>query len=259
MPVPMATRSIEIARGFVGESLRQPVYWIVTGLFSAFAVPVWFVFDRFSLSRSRDLILETALGSLTLMGLVLLLLTGTGIFHEEIRNRTAVTLLSKPVSLLELVLGKILGIAFVLLPAYGAMSLVYALLLTRGGADLPVGTLLPGLLLAYAQVLLLASVGLLLSVHLPQAAVAGGLLGLYSLGNLLGHLRAEATSPWLSGVLSASRLFIPDLTCYDLTRAAALGVSIPTSYLCLSLLHAALYGGAALLASTWLLERRELY
>lgn len=251
-----------VAQGFLGESAHQPAYYVVIGVFVLLGAAAWAVFDSpLGMGSGPDLLLETAIGSLTLLGLVILLTIGTNVFHEEIRRRTIITLLSKPLNSAELVLGKFVGVAGLLLPAYGVVSLVFITGLRLMEAELPWMTLIAGLLLSYIQVLMLAAVGLALSVHLPLVATAGVVVTFFAAGNLIPYLRnrLEDSGPLVQGTLGAASVVVPNLNPFDLTRAASLGISVPISYLSWAFLYAALYGAAALLLAIWLMDRREVY
>ncbi len=257
-------RILIVAQGLAGESLRQPSYYLLVSVFMLIAGVAWLMLselDKTLLGKAPDLQLETAIGSMTMLGLLILLTIGTNIFHEEIRTRSIVTILSKPIDRAELVTGRFIGIAGMLLPAFFFVSLTFAATVMAMGAKIPVQVFITGIFFSYIQVLMLAALGLLLSVHLPLGATATCLLVFFTGGNLFPYMQEKigSSSMLAGGVIRILSFLVPDLKLFDLTRAASLGIDVPWSYFSMALLYAVLYTGAALFLATWLLRRREVY
>jgi len=194
----------------------SPVAWV--WLAAALGLTAWMVFaqleafqriaPRLALADAApgltDLVVLPGLDAAGLVGLLLAPLVGMRLFSEELRAGRFALLLSAPLSLRQLVLGKYLGG----LGLYGVLWLVTTVLMTSLalGAPLDWGTLAVGLLglaLLYAAALAL-SLWLSTLTSQPAAAAAAGyglLLLLWIAGN------AETGGPGLGRWLSLSAHF----------------------------------------------------
>jgi ABC-2 type transport system permease protein len=154
---------------------------------------------------------------------------------EERRSRTLTLLLSAPVSMVEIILGKYLGVLAFFLILIGLLALMPLSLLA--GTDLDLGKLAAGLLGLTLLVAAFSAIGLFMSSLTEQPTVAavttfGLLLLLWILdwagnsgldtGNLLGYLSMlRHYEPLLKGLFSSI-----DVVYYLLVTTLFLGFSI---------------------------------
>jgi ABC-type transport system involved in multi-copper enzyme maturation permease subunit len=110
-----------VAQAAFREGLRQPMFWLVVGLALVFmtVLPFWPYF-----TFGEDLIMMKDLGYDTVMlaGVLFGVLAASLSITEEIEGRTAVTLMSKPVSRRQFLLGKYLGIILASLVIFGILG-----------------------------------------------------------------------------------------------------------------------------------------
>ena len=218
-------------------------------------------------------LLDVGLASTALCLGILGLWPASTFLAEELSQRTAMTLLAKPLSRRDYLLGRYLGI----LGSLAVVSILLAGLLLLGAwlvesqaltapldlwlegvADDPVSIrpalrwdLAGGVLLGMAQAAALSALAVAFSIRLAPLATLACCLGVYLLGHMAGSLPSSPAA-WVL------RALLPDLELYDLSEAAARGVPIPASYAAGGLLYAGLYAAAALAVAVRLFERREI-
>lgn len=253
-------RTWTIAIGFFKETVLQPVYFSLT-LFFSFLILSTRVLTLFGMGDEVRMIKEMGISSLTLAGLLIILLAATQALSEEIRTRTVVTLLSKPVHRGELILGKFLGIALALSLAYAILSAVFYLTLGWKGEGVANPDLLKGIVLSYLQVLVMAALSIAFSIFLPITTNAVLCLSLLTLGHLSNFIYGAALK---GGILAKGFgkmifLIIPNLGFLDLTFAMGLGRPVSLIYMGWAVLYGLFYIGIILYAASVLLEKRELY
>ncbi len=108
------------------ESIRQPVFGII--LLVAFGMIILSpVYTLFTLMESPKLIKEMGLATILLAGLLIGAFSAGNVVSEEIENRTALTVLSKPVDRIEFVIGKFVGVALSLVLAAYVLPVVLSL------------------------------------------------------------------------------------------------------------------------------------
>jgi hypothetical protein len=205
------------------EGIRQPMFWLITAL--AFVLLFISVFVPY-FTFGEDHLMIKDIGYDTIMlaaGLFGALMAGLSV-SEEIEGRTAVTLMSKPVSRRQFLLGKFLGIVLAALVMYGLLgtwfegtmllhrwldrftfmdrprptplwadALLYAWKLPGPATDLLRGVslwightldTLPGLVLSFSQVMVLVAIGVSLATRVPMVVNLVTLLVIFILAHL---------------------------------------------------------------------------
>ncbi len=263
-----------LARLTARDLLAQPLTRAAVGatallLFLSTFLPSFTLEDRGDLK----FLLDVGLASTALCLGILGLWPAATFLSDELSQRTAMTVLAKPLSRRDYLLGRYLGILASL--AVAAVVLAGALLLCawltegqilaaplehwleRGSEEVPLSRpairwdLAGGVLLGFSQAAALAALAVLFSVRLAPLATLAACLGIYLLGHVAGSL---SSGPMAWGL----RLVLPDLELYDLSEAAARGMPIPPSYAAAGLLYAGLYASAVLAVAVRLFERREI-
>jgi ABC-type transport system involved in multi-copper enzyme maturation permease subunit len=121
------------------ESLRQPMFWL---LFFIALVLMWLIplLPYFTLGEDLKMVKELGYDLIMLFAVIFAVIAASTSISEEIEGRTAVTLMSKPVSRRQFLLGKFLGIfmgAGVMMTLLG-WSLVW-MFLFKENLDPPIG------------------------------------------------------------------------------------------------------------------------
>ena len=113
------------------EMIRQPIYIIVLMVAMAmlYASP-WF--SMFTLLNSMKLVRDMGLATVLLATLFIAAFSASGLMFKEIENKTAVTVLSKPVLRFQFLLGKYLGLLFGISLAVIQLTLFLILIMRIG-------------------------------------------------------------------------------------------------------------------------------
>jgi ABC-type transport system involved in multi-copper enzyme maturation permease subunit len=203
------------------EGVRQPMYWLLVG-FALLAMWVSPYIPYFTFGEDHKMVEELGYDSIMLITLLFGTLAASMSISEEIEGKTAITLMSKPVSRRQFLLGKFLGILlacaammlflgwwfdWVMLykrwydsveaatpptPLTGALqawlpSLGSAAVEFCRGAELwalDAVRAAPGLVLGFCQVMVLLAVAVSLATRLPMVINLVICLGVYFLGHL---------------------------------------------------------------------------
>jgi ABC-type transport system involved in multi-copper enzyme maturation permease subunit len=91
------------------EALRQPMFWLILGLASLLII-ISMVVPYFTLGDDYKLMKQVGFDAVMLFSALFGLLTASISVNEEIEGRTAITVISKPVSRRQFFIGKYLGI-----------------------------------------------------------------------------------------------------------------------------------------------------
>jgi hypothetical protein len=280
-----------IALAAFRESVRQPMYWLLLlGALGLMAVSPFIPY--FTFGEDHIMVKELGYDTIMLSALAFGTLAASLFVSEEIEGRTAVTLMSKPVSRRQFLLGKFAGIMLAALLMFGLLgvffegSLVFKRWLDRLDitdpvpppvwvndwlakvtlarepkeflrgvgywADLTLDTL-PGLVLAYCQVMVLVSIAVSLATRLPMVVNLSIVLVIYFLSHLTPVLlsigqKAQKDSPGstVARLLTfAAQLFdtlLPGLDFFKVGPSLISDAPPPTGPFWLYILSVAGYG-----------------
>ncbi len=250
-----------IAATTARDGVRQPIFLILVGLS---VVLIWLSLDftLFGLGEVElNMMRETGLSTMRLLGLVLAIFLGLGGFCEEIERRRLFTVLSKPVRRADVIIGRYLGV----LAVVGA-ALVIDLIVLLGCLWWKEGSLDPlilvGTLYALVEGAVLLAVAHFLAVFAPFLPGAVACLGVFSVGHLsnwlVGVTQHEDT-PILAYALARTVMAVfPNLQHFDVLPAVSQGHGVSGTYVFLTLLYAVGYIAVTLGLAIVLFERREV-
>ncbi len=286
-----ATRTLAAAT--YGDITRRPLYYILLLSF-ALAIFASKLLSLFSFYQEMNLVREMGIATLTFWGFIITIIVSGIAVTQELEDRTAVTLLSKPLRRHEFLLGKFGGIVLSLLP--GMIFLAGVLLLTlwmmasphlpvsdrdvaenlRRGAGpfattwratwdafiVPQGAVvLSGLLLSFLQSAVLAALAVSFSAFFPTVVAVSATTLVFVLGNVSGYMVASVehagVAP-LAWAAQAGAYAAPNFGYFNLQTHFSEGTIIGAPYLGLAFLYAVLYVSVVFLVSCSLFRKREV-
>jgi len=122
----MLEQTLAIVRNTFFESIRQPIVLVVLVIATIFLVlsnPL----AAFTMEDDQRMMIDIGMATVFLCGALLAAFVATGVLTREIENKTALTVISKPVSRPLFVIGKFLGVAGALILSTLYMSFVFLL------------------------------------------------------------------------------------------------------------------------------------
>ena len=122
----MFARLFSIARNTFTETIRQPIYGVLL-LATIFLLIINIFLAGFTLEDDDKLLMDLGLCTILLSGLFLAAFSATGVLTREIENKTAMTIVSKPVTRPVFLLGKYVGLILAQFLAFYICFLVFML------------------------------------------------------------------------------------------------------------------------------------
>jgi ABC-type transport system involved in multi-copper enzyme maturation permease subunit len=217
-------------------------------------------------------------GQMTIMVLAIIvaLWTASVSVADEIEGRTALTLLSKPISRRQFVIGKFLGIVwpiflmFVVLGVWMLVCISIKVVYDARETSNPDPTwqlcstemirTVPGLVLAFMEVVVLTALSVAISTRLPMLPNLLICVAIFALGHL-GPVIVQSSAgqnEFVSFFGQLVALVLPMLEVFDIQAAVAGGKQVPLDYLGWALLYCILYSTVAMLLALILFEDRDL-
>ncbi len=196
--------------------------------------------------------------------------------NEEIEGRTALTLLSKPIHRRSFIIGKILGVVWIVMLMFMVLGTVELLSVAykpiyearENSLEQPdwqqchqeMMQTIPGLALAFFQSVVLGAFSVALGTRFGLLANFTICFSIYLLGHLTPTIVDSAAGglplvEFFSQLISA---VIPNLSHFSMEAAIDADVSIPWSVIASVLIYTTIYGVAATLIGLLLFEDRDL-
>ena len=252
-------RTFVILRHTFFEAIVQPIYPLLLAIGCAILV-VFGLLPFFTLGEDTVMFKSVGLDVIRLLVLITTLFAASKSIFEEIEDRTMLTLMSKPVSKWEVLVGKYLGI---ILSALLAIAILGAILILCTWLRLPgdymlrtssidekevrqiwemrmmhISGLVPSLVLYWLQISVLAALGVALSTRLSLVVNLPIVILLYLAGNLTRFLfpivwttgGADANTPLaghsvlVKGFAWFISLLLPYLETFDLQNKTVYSV-----------------------------------
>ena len=122
----MFQQTFAIIRNTFLESIRQPIMLVLL-VIATILIVVANPLSAFTMQNDQRMFIDIGLATVFICGALLAAFIATNVLGREIENRTALTVISKPVSRPLFVIGKYLGVAGALALATAYMSFVFLL------------------------------------------------------------------------------------------------------------------------------------
>jgi len=122
----MFQQLIAITRNTFFESIRQPIMLVVV-IAASILIVLSNPLSAFTMDENQRMLVDIGLATVFLAGAVLAAFIATNVLGREIENKTALTVISKPVTRPIFMIGKYLGVAGAMMVASLCMTLVFML------------------------------------------------------------------------------------------------------------------------------------
>lgn len=264
-----------IARTTAKEGWGHPLFWVLL-VGGAVALCLFIVLPYNTFGEDIKMLKDTGLKTITLLSIGLSVWAASVTIAEELEGRTALTLLSKPISRRQFVFGKFLGVlapAFTMFVVLGVVFLLgvsYKVVYDARETSNPVPSkeqkreqvvqVAPGLALAFMETAVLASIAIAISTRWPMLPNLMTCFAIYVLGHLA-PLLVQSSLGKFQLVTFVGRLLatiLPALEFFSADAPIAADKIIPLAYLGHSLIYSLIYITIAMLAALLLFEDRDL-
>jgi ABC-type transport system involved in multi-copper enzyme maturation permease subunit len=257
------------------EAVAQPIYLLAL-LIGAFLFVLYIYIPYNTFGEDVKMYKDSGLMTIMVLSLLVALWTASVSVADEIEGRTALTLLSKPISRRQFVIGKFLGIVwpvllmFILLGVWMLIWTAYKVVYDARETSNPdpdwqlcnaamIGAV-PGLVLSFMEAVVLTAISVAISTRLPMLPNLLIVGSIYVLGHL-GPLIVQSSvgqNEFVAFFGQLIALVLPVLDHFNIQAAVAGGVPVPADYLAWALLYCVMYSTVAMLLALILFEDRDL-
>jgi len=254
-----AIRVLAVAGNTLREAVRNRVLYTLVA-FAVVLIGASIVLSNLSYVEQGRILQDIAFASARLFGVAIAIAMGINLIHREVDRRTIYTILAKPISRSEFLLGKYLGLVatiwlqvLIMGAAFAAVSLV---------DDQPFGWPHAGALgLLGMELAVVVAVATLFSSFTTPTLASLFTTGIWIAGNLTRDLQRLAEQTRVEEIVGAARILhrvLPDLAMFNLGLKASHGLPIaPVAEVGLPVAYAAAYVAALLVLASLIFQRRD--
>jgi ABC-type transport system involved in multi-copper enzyme maturation permease subunit len=260
-----------VALAVFRESVRDRVPLTIVG-FGVLLVAGSYLISQMTAGQDLKIIKDLGLSAISILGLLIAVIIGIGLVAKEVEKRSIYSLLSRPLTREQLILGKYAGLTMTLAVNIGAMSLAFFLMLIyqqwiwpasqQAVWDAPAAD--PRLLIAigliFAELMLVTAVALFFSTFAGPITAILLTLGLWIAGHFnadLRHFEEVVNSPAAAWLARGVYYVLPNLAPFDVKAEVVHGVAVPASHVALTAAYALVYIAMLLLAAMAVFRKRD--
>jgi hypothetical protein len=264
-----------IALATAKEAVAQPLY-LLSLVIGGCLLVLYIIIPYNTFGEDVKMYKDSGLMTIMVLAFLVAVFTASVSVADEIEGRTALTLLSKPISRREFVLGKFLGIVWanllmfivlgVVMLTMVSLKVVYDARETANPepawqlcATEMIGTV-PGMVLAFMETVVLTAISVAISTRLPilpNLVICGAIYVLGHLGPLIVQ-SSFGQNEFVAFFGQLIALILPVLDHFNIQAAVAGGVPVPVEYMAWCALYCVLYSTVAMLLALILFEDRDL-
>lgn len=219
-----------------------------------------YAISRLTIVEPQKILLDFGLAAVSLSGILVSIFLGISSVSREIELKAIYTVLSKPISRSDYLLGKYLGCTVVILIVHLIMGVALGLLVAAMGTGLPNSFLSCNYLMLLESLLILA-IALFSSIFSSTVLATSFTIGMFLIGRsayILHTLAARNPDPASKWLLRSMHDILPNLDRFNIREVTAYSKHYPAEMLMQSSLYFLSYAGVFLLLSSRLFKRRDM-
>lgn len=260
-----------IAISVFRESVRDKVLYNLV-LFAILLMAASYLIGQLTAGQDVKIIKDLGLSATAVFGLFIAVFIGIGLVSKEVERRSIYSLLAKPITRAQLVLGKYCGLTLTLAVNIAVMALaLYAVLgymvwglppEARSVWDAPAldPALLKAVALIFVELMIVTALALFFSTFSSPMLSAALTFGLYVVGHFSGDLRnfqQVVDSPAAARFARGLYWVLPNLAQFDVKNQVVHGLRVPPGYMAMTCAYAAAYIAMLLAISVLVFSRRD--
>jgi len=257
-------RVLAIAQNAFLESIRDRILYLI-GFYLILLLVGNFLLPYLAATEGYKLTVDVGLGVIHVFSLVVAIFIGTNLLNKEIEKRTIFTLIAKPLSRTEFLVGKHLGLGGVVAVLLGTMTLLFTIVYafssySRLGFTLPLESLLLSTGFSWLELLVIIAAALFFGSFTSSILASLFTFSFYLAGHfsqsllILGNL---SKNPAIENVTRLLYFVLPDLERLNLRNQAVYGILPTTTDLVGNLVYGLVYITLLLSAAHFVFSRRE--
>ena len=257
------------------EIIRQPFYYILL-LAGCFVIFMSFMFTFFAFGEEMRMIKDMAISTITVCGLLAGILSSSVLITNEFKRKTILALLSKPITKIQIILGKYFGIITAVVILIATQGIFLEILI---GLDTLLGFsniehhadslhsthlidyyCLQGVYFSLLQILMLTSISLVLSIYLNVTANLIICFLVFILSHIITYAFpfCDKTSATVSFFIKTLYMIFPSFSNLNIFAVNSVASECVTLYIFYSSLYSLMYCAIVIYLAIICFKRKEI-
>lgn len=251
----MLTRVLTTGRWTAVEMMRERVLYVVL-LFAAILVTSSAVLTPLAPGAQRKIVIDFGLAAIDALAVLVVLLSGSSLVRREVDRRSLDVLLTKPMTRLEYLFGKCLGLVTTLVVLTAVMSVILIISVEAAGFGWRAHYLY-AILGTGLQMLVIASLAVLFSTFTSPILASLFTLALFVAGNLSDSMLRLVTAGGGNRFMEGLSFLVPSLGLFNLRGDVIHDVHVPGERLVVASAYAVIYSITVLYVAALIFRRRD--
>lgn len=249
---------IVIALNTFRENLRDRILYNLL-LFAVLLMGASLLLADLSIMEHYKIMTDMGLAAINLVGVIIAIFVGIGLVSKEIERRTIYTIIARPISRAQFIVGKYFGLVTTLTVNVVVMLAVY--LVTLWAFHAPIHwALVQAVQLIVVELMLVTAVALFFSTFSSATLSAILTIGVYIIGHLTTDLRGivqNSRSDAIKAAVNAVYYLCPNLDILNMKGQAAMGIAMSLSFQALATAYGLLYAGMLIVGACLIFQQRD--
>lgn len=240
------------------EAVRNKLLYTLL-FFAIMIIAAGVLLAALSYSENERILQDFGLAAIRLFSVAIAIFVGVSLIHREVERRTVYTILSKPLSRAEFLLGKYVGLVVTIWMQMAIMVAAFVAVSAMTGAPLSEGHALAFALTA-VELAIVVAVATLFSAFTTPMLASFFSVGIWVVGHLTRDLRDIGASSSTESVRQATHFFhrvMPDLETFNFSVGAARGLAFGAADFWLPLVYGLGYISMLLVLAIVVFDRRD--
>ena len=240
------------------ETIRDKILYNLV-LFAVLLIGTSVLLGTLTIGEQARIVNDLGLAAINLVAVIIAIFAGIGLVTKEIERRTVYTILARPITRVQFVLGKYMGLGLIVIVNITIMFVMFlgTILLTGNAIH---GSLFQAVELILVEALLVMAIALFFSTFSSSTLSATMTLGLFVIGHLTSDLKdiaGKSQSLFTEAALTALYYICPNLEMLNIKGQAASGLLVAAGYQATATVYGLLYAGLLLTGACLIFQRRD--
>ncbi len=252
-------RVTAVAHNTYRETVRDRIFYLVA-VFGFVMLASTAVLSPLTVGAQGKIMTDVGLASMVVFGLLVVVFVGSGMVRKEMDKGTIVTILAKPVSRREYLLGKFLGLNLTLTAMLAIMAALFAVMLAVAPGEFS-PRFLGAVYLTFLELTLINAVAVLFSTCVSSVLAAVFTLGAFIVGHLSESIREFGQlqdGPMQERISDLVYRLVPNLEVFNVRGAVVHGDPVTWAHLGWATIYGLGWTGLLLILAGSVFSRREL-
>jgi ABC-type transport system involved in multi-copper enzyme maturation permease subunit len=240
------------------ENLRDKILYNLL-FFALLLIGGSVILADLTIAEQHKIVTDMGLAAISLIGVIIAIFLGVGLVSKEIERRTIYTVMARPISRVQFLIGKFLGLGLTIVINVLIMLAVFLATLWITKAPIK-GALFQAVQLIMVELLLVMAVALFFSTFTSSTLAAILTIAVFVIGHLTADLKGiaeQSKTEAVRAVMSGVYYLCPNLEALNIKGQAAMGASVALSYEAVATLYGLLYVATLLVGACVIFQRRD--